>query len=85
MTALEFKFSSDQQHQLEAIEATCNLFRGQQFAGSSFMLNQADYGQDKLFSDGMLPGGQAELFDTIGHGNELRVAPGQLLDNLHAV
>ena len=85
MAALEFKFSSDQQHQLEAIEATCDLFRGQQFVSNRFMVNQANYGQDKSFSDGILTGRQAELFGTIGHGNELRVAPGQLLDNLHAV
>lgn len=71
MAALEFKFSSDQQHQLEAIEATCNLFRGQQFASSVFSVDSGRKGQRAI--------------DMPGHGNEFRVAPGQLLDNLHAV
>ena len=73
MAALEFKFSSDKQHQLEAIEATCDLFRGQQFIGSVF---SADSGRKVQTAIGEL---------MVGHGNELRVAPGQLLDNLHAV
>lgn len=73
MAALEFKFSSDQQHQLEAIEATCDLFRGQQFASSVFSADSGRKGQTAI----------GELM--VGHGNELRVAPGQLLDNLHAV
>lgn len=70
MAALEFKFSSDQQHQLEAIEATCDLFRGQQFIGSVFSADSGRKGQTAI----------GELM--VGHGNELRVAPGQLLDNL---
>ena len=49
MAALEFKFSSDQQHQLEAIEATCDLFRGQQFIGSVF---SADSGRKPAASGG---------------------------------
>ena len=73
MAALEFKFSSDQQHQLEAIEATCDLFRGQQFIGSVFSADSGRKGQTAI----------GELM--VGHGNELRVAPGQLIDNLHAV
>lgn len=73
MAALEFKFSSDQQHQLEAIEATCDLFRGQQFASSVFSADSGRKGQTAI----------GELM--VGHGNELRVAPGQLLDNLHSV
>ena len=81
MATLEFKFSSDQQHQLEAVEATCDLFRGQQFAGSSFTVGERAFAKDSLFGDDML---QAQ-YGVFGHGNELRVAPGQLLDNLHAV
>ena len=73
MAALEFKFSSDQQHQLEAIEATCDLFRGQQFIGSVFSADSGRKGQTAI----------GELM--VGHGNELRVAPGQLLENLHSV
>lgn len=81
MAALEFKFSSDQQHQLEAIEATCDLFRGQQFAAGSFTVGEGAFAEDSLFTDDM----NGASYGVIGHGNELRVAPGQLLDNLHAV
>lgn len=48
MAALEFKFSSDQQHQLEAIEATCDLFRGQQFIGSVFSADSGRKGQTAI-------------------------------------
>lgn len=73
MTALNFQFSADEVHQQEAIEATCSLFRGQQFACSTFV------------AEGCMDG-QATLENLVmGHGNEVRVAPGQLLENLHAV
>ena len=73
MAELEFKFSSDQQHQVEAIEATCDLFRGQQFISSVF---QGDSGRKGQLGFGEL---------SVGHGNDVRVTPGQLLENLHAV
>ena len=73
MAEIEFKFSADQQHQVEAIEATCDLFRGQQFVSSVF---QGDSGR----------AGQASIEQlSVGHGNDVRLAPGQLLDNLRAV
>lgn len=73
MTTLEFQFSSEQTHQTEAVEATCKLFRGQQFTSSSFFTDAGGLGQ--------------AAFDdlAVGHGNEIRLAPGQLLDNLHEV
>lgn len=73
MTTLEFQFSSEQTHQTEAVEATCNLFRGQLFTSSSFITDAGSLGQ--------------AVFDdlAVGHGNEIRLAPGQLLDNLHEV
>ena len=73
MTSLEFQFSSEETHQTEAVEATCNLFGGQQFTCSSFTIDDADLGQ--------------AVFDdlAVGHGNEIRLAPGQLLANLHEV
>ncbi len=74
MAELEFKFSSSQQHQTEAIEATCNLFRGQRFVRSSFTAGV--YCRGGLFAEEVL---------SIGHGNDVRVTPGQLLENLHAV
>ncbi len=74
MTDIEFKFSSDQQHQIEAIEATCNLFRGQQFIASVFETDIGRLGQ-----------ASTDILFKVGHGNDIRVTPGQLLDNLHAV
>ena len=74
MSNLEFKFSSDQRYQTEAIEATCSLFRGQQFASSSF--TAATYDADSLFPTEAI---------SVGHGNDICITPGQLLDNLHAV
>ena len=73
MTSLEFQFSSEQAHQTEAVEATCNLFRGQQFASSSFVAHTDSLGQ--------------AVFDdlAVGHANEIHLAPGQLQDNLHEV
>lgn len=73
MTSLEFQFSSEQAHQTEAVEATCNLFRGQQFTSSSFVTHIGSLGQ--------------AVFDdlAVGHANEIYLAPGQLLDNLHEV
>lgn len=73
MAALEFKFSSDQRHQLEAIEATCNLFSGQQFIASRFSV-MPDFKNRTMFD---------QL--TIGHGNDIHIPHNQLLSNLHAV
>jgi type III restriction enzyme len=36
MATLELKYSSDQQHQVEAVEAITELFRGQEFLHSEF-------------------------------------------------
>lgn len=73
MPKLEFKFSSGQAHQLEAIEATCSLFRDQRFSGGLFSID-SDLSNEQAFNDVAL-----------GHSNELRLAPGRLLENLHAV
>ena len=73
MSAIEFKFSPNQPHQMEAINATCDLFRDQEFAKGVFSTGSGAHGQTQL--DGF----------SVGHGNELRVAPGQLLENLHRV
>ena len=54
--ALELKYSSNQQHQVEAVESVCDLFRGQQFASGSFSV---DSGR-----------GQAWM-DAVGQGNEI--------------
>lgn len=73
MSQIEFKFSPDQPYQIDAINATCDLFRDQEFAAS-------------VFATGDNPSGQRQLDGfAVGHGNELRVAPGKLLENLHRV
>ncbi|MEY8249340.1 DEAD/DEAH box helicase family protein [Leptogranulimonas caecicola] len=73
MSQIEFKFSPNQQYQIDAINATCDLFRDQEFAISVFDAGDEVSGQKRL-----------EGF-SVGHGNELRVAPGRLLKNLHSV
>lgn len=73
MPKLEFKFSPEQPHQLEAIEATCSLFHGQRFSRGVFSTDSG------LSTQGILTG------FALGHSNELQIAPGQLLENLHSV
>lgn len=34
---LQLKYSASQEHQVEAIDAVCNLFRGQEFMDSDFV------------------------------------------------
>lgn len=73
MSEIEFKYAPDQPHQVEAINAVCDLFRGQQFAASTFSAGSEVQGQQRM------------EYYSVGHGNDLHVAPGQLLDNLHGV
>jgi type III restriction enzyme len=85
MGKLEFKYSADQQYQLDAIDAVCDLFRGQEFLDTRFT---ADYGALVRPEQEGLPGMgvpvQTQLL-TVGHANGLRLSPRQLLENLHAV
>ena len=71
MPSLEFKYSSDQQHQVDAINATCDLFRGQEFMSSEFTAGTVG----GLFGDAIV----------VGHANNLRVSARQLEENLHAI
>ena len=73
MSQLEFKYSADQPHQVNAVNAVCDLFRGQEFISEQFT---AGFGRR----------GQQSLDDlTVGHANGLHVSAKQLLENLHAV
>lgn len=74
MAQLEFKYASDQAHQVEAIEATVGLFKGQQFINSEFTGSTA--------AEGSLYDGQIV---SVGHGNDLHVSARQLEENLHTV
>lgn len=71
MPQLEFKYSSDQQHQIDAINAVCNLFRGQELASARF--TAGSYG-------GILEGA-----DVVGYANGMRISARRLEENLHAV
>ena len=74
MARLEFKYSASQPHQTEAIDAVCNLFRGQEFLSSDFA---AAYGRSGSFEEGKVV--------SIGHANGISISPTQLVENLHAV
>ena len=71
MPQLEFKYSSDQQHQIDAINAVCNLFRGQELASARF--TAGSYG-------GILEGA-----DVVGYANGMHISARRLEENLHAV
>lgn len=71
MPSLEFKYSADQEHQTAAVEAVCDLFRGQEFMESDFTAGSFD----GLYSTQTI----------VGHANGLRVSARQLEENLHFV
>lgn len=60
---LKLKFSSDQEHQTEAVESVCNLFRGQEFMDARFTAEA---------------GGEDTLFGEIGHANGIHLSAAQL-------
>lgn len=72
MTELQFKYSSDQEHQVKAVDAVAELFQGQEFLARDFSGSVAR------------SGAQQQAF-TVGHANGVRVSVRQLTDNLHAV
>lgn len=74
MATIELKYSADQQHQVDAVAAVCDLFRGQEFLKSEFT---ADVG-----AAGTLMAGQIL---SVGHANGLRLSANQLLENLHSI
>lgn len=71
MSNLEFKYSSDQEHQVAAVDAACDLFRGQEFMASEFTAGVVG----GLFGDETV----------VGHANNLRVSMRQLEENLHQI
>lgn len=70
--ALEIKYSADQEHQVEAVNAVCDLFRGQEFMDSDFV---AEMGT------GLYEGQVVQ----VGHANGLRLSAAQLERNLHVI
>lgn len=76
MPQIEFKYSADQQHQIDAINAVCDLFRGQEFAQTQFTASEriVDFG-----------GARTSAATTPGYANGMRISARQLEENLHAV
>ena len=86
MATLELKYSADQRHQVEAVEAITDLFRGQEFLKSEFTAMDPRVVEES-YKTGQLPIGN--LFESlsvvVGHANGLRLSAKQLLENLHAI
>ena len=76
--ALRFQYSSDQQYQLDAINAVADLFEDQQFRTSRFTAGVSEQWLAELGMDG-------EENTSIGFANDLRVSERHLADGLHAV
>lgn len=74
MATLELKYSADQRHQVEAVEAITDLFRGQEFLKSEF---NAEVGAAGTLMEGQVL--------SVGHANGLRLSANQLLENLHDI
>ena len=74
MAHLSFKYSVDQQHQTKAINAVCDLFRGQEFLSSEFAAEMGEKGS--LLEDQVV---------SVGHANGVRISLRQLEQNLHLV
>jgi type III restriction enzyme len=71
---MRFQFESDLSHQAVAVEAVCDLFRGQEINQTSFTVAPA------------LIEGQLELAEkTLGYGNRLSLLEDEVLSNLRAV
>ena len=70
MADLQFKYASDQKHQVEAVNAVADLFQGQEFLSREFSGNTGR-GQQAMFA--------------VGHANGIRVSARQLAQNLHEV
>ena len=82
MGQLKFKYSADQQYQLDAIDAVCDLFRGQEFLDARFMADLVAPTQEGI--PGIAAPAQQQIF-SVGHANGLRVSARQLEENLHAI
>lgn len=89
MSQLEFKYAADQQYQLDAINAVCNLFRGQEFLKSRFTVSGGfgipEYEQPEIsgFVHPYQPG--FGIDNRIGYANGLHLSARQLEENLHTV
>jgi type III restriction enzyme len=72
---MKLHFEPNLDYQLQAIEAVCNLFRGQEICRTEFTVTKGSAGGS------FLPGFESDL----GVGNRLTLLDDQLLDNLRGV
>ena len=72
---MKLHFEPNLDYQLQAVEAVCDLFRGQELCRSTFTVSRASA------NGAFLPGMQNDL----GVGNRLLLLDDELLKNLHAV
>jgi type III restriction enzyme len=72
---MKLHFEPNLDYQLQAVEAVCDLFRGQETCRTEFTVTRSAV--DGQF----LPGHESDL----GIGNRLSLLDDQLLDNLHAI
>ena len=70
MSQLEIRYSSSQEHQIEAVQAVVDLFRGQQFMARTFTASYV---------------GAQKSMESYGHANGLRISGQQLIENLHEI
>ncbi len=72
---MKLRFEPDLDYQLQAIEAVCDLFRGQEICRTAFTVTRQAVG------GALLPGMESDL----GIGNRLTLLDDELLQNLNAV
>lgn len=85
MGQLRFKYSADQQYQLNAIDAVCDLFRGQEFLDAHFMADLSTPEQEVLPGLGIPQQRSIKQLYSVGHANGLHLSAMQLEQNLHDV
>lgn len=85
---MKLHFESKLDFQLAAIEATCDLFAGQETGQSAFTVTKYAVGRQQTLQavdGGSGTGPQEDLFDEQGVGNKLRLDGDALLENLREV
>lgn len=71
---MKLHFESSLDYQLQAIEAVCDLFRGQEICRTEFTVTRDAVGRQTSF-----------LENDLGYGNRLTLLDDELLANLHAI
>lgn len=72
---MKLHFEPDLEYQLQAVEAVCDLFRGQELCQTEFTVTRA------ALDGALLPGFESDL----GIGNRLTLLDDELLKNLHDI